>query len=271
MDMFSLKGKIAVVTGALGLIGKQHCYALAEAGAHVVVTDRDEELCEAFAEEVNSVSVVEAFGIGSDITERDSLLGLRRTVLEKFGGIDILVNNAAINDMFEHPSAAAEQSKFENYPLELWQKSFDVNITGMFLCSQILGSEMAEQRGGSIINIASTYALVAPDQSLYQKPDGTQPFFKSPAYPATKGAVIAFTKYLAAYWGYTGVRVNALCPGGVRNGQEEYFIRKYSARTPLGRMAEPTDYRGALVFLASDASKYMTGSSVVVDGGWTIW
>lgn len=271
MDLFSLRDKVAVVTGALGLIGNHHCYALAEAGAHVVATDLNEATCSSFAAELTSSTKVESIGIASDVTQRSSLEKLREKILQKFGSIDILVNNAAINDMFENPAAAAEQSKFENYPLELWQKSLDVNITGMFLCSQILGRTMAEQGYGSIVNIASTYGLVAPDQSLYRSPDGTQQFYKSPAYPTTKGAVIAFTKFLAAYWGKKGVRVNALCPGGVQNGQDEFFIQNYSSRTPMGRMAQPTDYKGALVFLASDASNYMTGASVVVDGGWTAW
>ncbi len=271
MEMFSLNEKVAIITGALGLIGRQHCYALAEAGAHVVVTDVNAEACVEFAHELNLNTGAKTLGIGADITQRSSVEQLRSSVLGFFDYIDIIVNNAAINDKFESPESAAEQSKFESYPLELWQRSFDVNVTGMFLCSQVLGSVMAERGTGSIINVASTYGLVAPDQSLYLRPDGTQPFFKSPSYPATKGAVISFTKYLAAYWGNKGVRVNALCPGGVCAGQEEYFVKNYSKRTPLGRMAEPSDYKGALVFLASDASNYMTGANLVVDGGWTAW
>jgi NAD(P)-dependent dehydrogenase (short-subunit alcohol dehydrogenase family) len=206
-----------------------------------------------------------------DVTDPKSIQSVRDETLQKFGHIDILVNNAAINDMFETPALAAEQSKFENYPLEMWQKSLDVNVTGIFLCSQIIGTEMAKQRKGSIINVASTYGIVAPDQSLYRNPNGEQLFYKSPAYPTTKGAVIAFTKFLAAYWGNSGVRVNALSPGGVENGQDEYFISNYSRKTPLGRMAKPTDYKGAIVFLASEASGYMTGANLVVDGGWTAW
>jgi len=271
MDNFSLHNKTAVVTGALGLIGRQHCIALAEAGAHVVVTDLDAFECHAFAEELRIATGTEAVGAACDITQRASVEKLRNAALDAFKHIDILVNNAAINDMFEDPAAIAEQSKFENYPLDLWQRSFDVNVTGMFLCSQILGSVMAAKKSGVVINIASTYGLVAPDQSLYRNPDGSQAFYKSPSYPATKGAVISFTKYLAAYWGSCNVRVNALCPGGVENGQEEFFIRQYAQRTPLGRMARPTDYKGVLVFLAGDASQYMTGATVVVDGGWTIW
>lgn len=270
-ELFSLKNKVAIVTGALGLIGKQHCIALAEAGANVVVTDMNIEACELFAHELSGATLTKAIGVGADITSPVSVKQLCSSIINTFGGIDILVNNAAINDKFETPAAAAEESKFENYPLELWQKSIDVNVTGMFLCTQILGSLMADRRNGSIINIASTYGMVAPDQSLYRTPDGTQPFYKSPSYPTTKGAVISFTRFVAAYWGEKGVRVNALSPGGVENGQDDNFIKNYASRTPLGRMAAPNDYQGALVFLASDASRYMTGANLVVDGGWTVW
>jgi NAD(P)-dependent dehydrogenase (short-subunit alcohol dehydrogenase family) len=255
------------VTGALGLLGKQHCYALAEAGSNVVVCDLDELECMKFASQLNT----ESFGINLDVTNKESIIKAKDKVLSKFGKIDILVNNAAINDMFENPAAALEQSKFENYPLELWEKSLRVNITGVFLCSQVFGNEMIKQRSGSIINIASTYGTVAPDQSLYEDENGEQTFYKPPAYSTTKGAVISFTKYLAAYWGNSGVRVNTLSPGGVENHQEEFFKKNYSSRTPLGRMASPTDYKGALIFLASDASGYMTGANLVVDGGFTIW
>ncbi len=267
LSLFSLKNKVAVVTGALGLLGKQHCFALSEAGASVIVCDLDGAACNDFAFSLEG----ESLGAGVDITSPDSIKELKANILNKYKKIDILVNNAAINDMFENPSAAAELSKFENYPLELWNKSLSVNITGTFLCSQIIGSQMADQGSGSIINIASTYGLVAPDQSVYQKEDGSQSFYKSPAYPATKGAVISFTRFLAAYWGNKGVRVNCLSPGGVENRQDEYFINNYSRKTPLGRMAAPSDYKGAIVFLSSDASSYMTGANLIVDGGWTAW
>lgn len=266
-ELFSLNNKVAIVTGALGLIGKHHCSALAEAGANVVVVDLDIGECKTFAEALP----VESIGVGADVTDSDSIKKLRDIVLNRFESIDILVNNAAINDMFENPQAAEELSMFENYPLEMWQKSLDVNITGTFLCSQIIGTEMAKRGKGSIINIASTYGMVAPDQSIYKKPDGSQSFYKSPAYPATKGAIVNFTRFLAAYWGNKGVRVNSLSPGGVENNQDDFFIINYSQKTMLGKMAKPFDYKGAIVFLASDASLYMTGANLIVDGGWTAW
>jgi NAD(P)-dependent dehydrogenase (short-subunit alcohol dehydrogenase family) len=267
LSLFSLNNKVAIVTGAIGLLGKQHCLALSEAGAIVIVCDLDEKACNEFAFSLEGDNL----GIGVNITSPESINKLKEKVIRKYKKIDILINNAAINDMFENPARAAELSKFEYYPLELWNKSLDVNVTGTFLCSQIIGSQMAEQRYGSIINIASTYGIVAPDQSIYKKEDGSQTFYKSPAYPVTKGAVISFTKFLAAYWGDKGVRVNSLSPGGVENNQDEYFIRNYSQRTPLGRMAAPSDYKGAIVFLASEASAYMTGANLIVDGGWTAW
>lgn len=266
-ELFSLKGRTAVVTGALGLIGRQHCEALAEAGAAVIVADLSYEGCRDFADKLGNNSS----GFAIDVTSKDSLNTLLTYVTKTYGNLDILVNNAAINDKFENPSSALEDSMFENYPLDLWQKSIDVNITGVFLCSQVLGTKMARQGKGSIINVASTYGIVAPDQSIYRNYNGNHEFYKSPAYPAAKGAVISFTKFLAAYWGNKGVRVNALSPGGVKNNQKEFFIKNYSSRTPLGRMAAPSDYKGALVFLASDASSYMTGANLIVDGGWTAW
>jgi NAD(P)-dependent dehydrogenase (short-subunit alcohol dehydrogenase family) len=265
MELFSLNGKTAIVTGALGLIGRKHCEALAQAGANVVVADLNGKQAQQFATGLGEQHT----GISVDVTSKDSLNAALETIQSKYESIDILVNNAAINDMFENPELAAEQSAFENYPLSSFQKSLDVNVTGVFLCSQVFGTVMAGQGSGSIINVASTYGMVGPDQTIYRTQCGEQKFYKSAVYPVTKGAVINFTRFLAAYWGNKGVRVNTLSPGGVENSQDEYFIQNYSAKTLLGRMAQSSDYQGALIFLASDASAYMTGANLVVDGGWT--
>jgi NAD(P)-dependent dehydrogenase (short-subunit alcohol dehydrogenase family) len=265
MQLFSLQNKVAIVTGALGLIGQKHCEALAQAGASVVVADMDLSNCQTFAAQLSG----DHLGLAVDVTSPDSLQAAKSAILERWGKIDVLVNNAAINDMFENPAMAGELSKFENYPLSAFQKSIDVNVTGVFLCAQVFGTVMAQQGSGSIINVASTYGLVGPDQNIYRNAQGEQQFFKSAAYPVTKGAVVNFTRFLAAYWGKNGVRVNTLSPGGVENSQDDFFVQNYSAKTPLGRMAQSSDYQGALVFLASEASAYMTGANLVVDGGWT--
>ncbi|WP_437301221.1 SDR family oxidoreductase [Sorangium sp. So ce426] len=263
---FSLDGRVAVVTGALGLLGRHHCRALRDAGARVIAADLDHAACERFAAEEGL-----AAGLGVDITRRAAVERLTDAALARFDRIDVLVNNAAVNDKFESPAASAELSRFESYPIELWQRALDVNVTGTFLCCQVIGAHMARRRRGSIVNIASTYGVVAPDQSIYRRPDGTQSFYKSPAYPATKGAVLSLTRFAAAYWGANGVRVNAISPGGVEAGQEGYFIENYARKTPLGRMAKPDDIAGALLYLASDASSYVTGVNLLVDGGFTAW
>jgi NAD(P)-dependent dehydrogenase (short-subunit alcohol dehydrogenase family) len=267
---FNLAGRVAVVTGAVGLLGRHHCRALQRAGARVVVSDLDADACARFAAELDREGV-EALPLALDVTSAESLERAKATIVSRCGRLDVLVNNAAINDMVESPEVPAELARFERYPLELWNRSLSVGLTGTFLCCQKLGALMAERGGGSIINIASTYGIVAPDQALYRKPDGSQAFWKTPAYPVVKSAVIGLTRFVAAYWGRQGVRVNCISPGGVENGQEEWFSSAYAQRTPLGRMARPGDLAGALVFLASDASTYVTGANVVVDGGWTIW
>ena len=264
-EMFNLSGKVALVTGALGLIGKEHCKALAQAGATVIVADLSIAQCVDFASTLGSHSK----GIALEITVESEVEKCADWVEKEFGRLDILVNNAAINDHFQTSSNLLSLSSFENYPVDMFQKSWEVNVKGLFLCSQKFGKIMLKNKQGSIINIASTYGVVGPDQSLYKDENGQQLFFKTPAYPTTKGAVINFTRYLAAYWGEQGIRVNTLSPGGVENGQTDFFMQQYSAKTLLKRMAKPDDYAGALVFLASDASSYMTGANLVVDGGFT--
>ena len=269
MSDFKLDGKVAIVTGALGLLGREHCAALARAGARVVCADLDGEACRALAETLMQGNRRAALGVALDITEPDSVEALGERTLGAFGSVDVLVNNAAIDDKYS--SDASVDSSFEHYSVERFRRVLDVNVTGTFLCSQRIGRRMVARGSGSIINIASTYGVVAPQQDLYRRPDGSQAFFKSAAYPTSKGAVLQFTRFLAAYWGRAGVRVNALSPGGVAQDPDPHFRAEYAARTPLGRMAEPSDYHGALVFLASDASAYMTGANLIVDGGWTAW
>jgi NAD(P)-dependent dehydrogenase (short-subunit alcohol dehydrogenase family) len=269
MNSFNLDGKVAIVTGALGLLGREHCSALAAAGARVVVTDLNGEACREVAATLTASHRVPAIGVPADVTDADAVEALGERVLGAFGRVDVLVNNAAIDDKFA--ANASDESRFEHYPVERFRRILDVNVIGTFLCSQRIGRRMAARQSGSIINIASTYGIVAPQQALYRREDGSQSFFKSPAYPTSKGAVLQFTRFLAAYWGKAGVRVNALSPGGVAQDPDPHFRAEYAARTPLARMAEPSDYRGALLFLASSASAYMTGANLVVDGGWTSW
>ncbi len=266
----SLGGKVAIVTGAAGLLGREHCVAFARAGASVVVADLEAAAPERVAATLAAEYGVRALGVAVDITDPGSVTALHERVRHELGEVDVLVNNAAIDDKFT-TTDALEQSRFENYALERFRRSLDVNVTGTFICCQCIGARMAERGRGSIINVASTYGVVAPNQSLYLRPDGTQAFFKSAAYPTTKSAVLGLTRFLAAYFGPRGVRVNALSPGGVEAGQDAWFQAEYARRTPLGRMAERTDYHGAVVYLASDASAYMTGANLVVDGGFTIW
>jgi NAD(P)-dependent dehydrogenase (short-subunit alcohol dehydrogenase family) len=267
-DASSLAGRAAVVTGALGLLGRRHCDALAAAGAHVVVVDLDEAGCLERARELTLRHEVSALGVATDITDAAQVKALLGATLEAFGVVDVLVNNAAVDEKVER---GGDPTPFEEFPLPAWERALQVNVTGAFLCCQVLGGAMARRGCGSIVNVASTYGVVAPDQSLYRAPDGRQAFLKSAAYPTTKAALLGLTRYLAAYWGGSGVRVNALSPGGVENGQPEHFVAEYARRTPLGRMARPDDYAGALLFLASDASAYVTGTNLIVDGGFTTW
>lgn len=271
-EKFDLTGRVAVVTGGVGLLGAEFCKTLAEAGAAVAVVD----LNGAAAEKVAAALVADGYrakAVPTDITKPESVNAMVETVVREFGRLDILVNSAALDPKFD-PDAAAKgiaPGAFEDYPLEQWNAALNVNLTGMFLVTQACVRQMnAQGQKGSIINICSTYGLNGPDQRIYIK-DGKRVAFKPVYYTVTKGGVLGFTKYLAAYYASTEIRVNALTPGGVFNNHEEYFVKNYSAKTILGRMAKKDEMNGALLFLASDASSYMTGNNVVVDGGWTAW
>jgi NAD(P)-dependent dehydrogenase (short-subunit alcohol dehydrogenase family) len=271
-EKFDLSGRVAVVTGGVGLLGAEFCRTLAEAGAGVAVVDLNGSASQAVADSLTD-SGYKALALSTDITRPDSVNAAVEKVLSTFGSLDILVNSAALDPKFD-PEAVNKgitPGAFEDYPLDLWNSALNVNLTGMFLMTQACVKPMLEQgKKGSIINICSTYGLNGPDQRIYIK-DGQRVAFKPIYYTVTKAGVMGFTKYLAAYYAETEIRVNALTPGGVFNNHEDYFVKNYSAKTILGRMAKKDEMNGALLFLASDASSYMTGNNVVVDGGWTAW
>ncbi len=271
-DKFDLRDRVAVVTGGVGLLGTEFCKTLAEAGASVAVVDLNGDAAKKVADALTKDGY-RAKAIQTDITKPDSVSAMVASVLSNFRRLDILVNSAALDPKFD-PDAAAKgiaPGAFEDYPLEQWNAAMNVNLTGMFLVTQVCVKPMiAQGKKGSIINICSTYGLNGPDQRIYIK-DGKRVAFKPVYYTVTKAGVMGFTKYLAAYYAGSEIRVNALTPGGVFNNHEDYFVKNYSAKTILGRMAKKDEMNGALLFLASDASSYMTGNNVVVDGGWTAW
>jgi NAD(P)-dependent dehydrogenase (short-subunit alcohol dehydrogenase family) len=273
---FDLTDRVAIVTGGPGLLGKEFCRTLAEAGASVVVADINATGVNALATTLIQ-SGYHCLGIATDITQPESVQNLVDETLTAFGRLDILVNSAALDPKFD-PQALAEIAKqgtitgaFEDYPLDSWKAALDVNLTGMFLCCQAAVKPMlAQGRKGSIINICSTYGLVGPDQRIYQR-QGKQTSFKPVYYSVTKAGVLGLTHYLSTYYAGTEIRVNALTPGGVFNHHDETFLKAYTARTVMGRMANKDEMNGALLFLASDASSYMTGSNLIIDGGWMAW
>jgi 2-deoxy-D-gluconate 3-dehydrogenase len=267
--LFDLTGRVAVVTGGAGLLGTEFCCTLAEAGACVGVVDLNEGTAYALADQL-SAQGRSVIGIGCDVANPDSTQAMVNAALKAFGRLDILVNCAALDPKFDPQHGEEHTNSFEDYPLEAWNQAVSVNLTGMFLCCQAAVRPMLAQGKGSIINICSTYGLVGPDQRIYQRP-GEAPRYKPVFYSVTKAGVLGLTRYLATYYAGTEIRANALTPGGIYNDHDETFLRAYSARTVMGRMARRDEMNGALLFLASDASSYMTGANLVVDGGWTAW
>lgn len=271
MHLFDLRDRVAILTGGAGLLGQQYAMALATAGAHVVVADINGQLADQLANKITEETGTKAIGVATDVASKSSVNGLVDQTLTTFDRVDILINNAALDPKFDIQSADQHVNAFEDFPLELWNQSLNVNITGMYLCAQAVSKPMLNQGKGVIINVSSIYGLVGPDQRLYKRSDTDIPTYKPVTYSVTKSAVLGLTHYLATYWGSKNIRVNTLTPGGVFNNHDEEFVKRYSYRTPLGRMAHKSEYCGALLFLASDASSYMTGGNLVVDGGWTAW
>lgn len=268
-DKFNLKDRTAVVTGGAGLLGKEFCRTLAQAGALVVVADLNETAAQQVADTLNREGL-RACAVSVDVTSPESVRAMVSAALDASGRLDVLVNSAAKDPKFDSSQQGQHGNTFEDFPVDAWREALDVNLTGMFLCCQAAVRPMVAQDHGSIINICSTYGLVGPDQRIYEKP-GQPRQYKPAYYSVTKSGVLGMTRYLATYFAGKNVRANALTPGGIYNNHDELFNDNYSARTVIGRMAHLDEMNGALLFLASDASSYMTGSNLVVDGGWTAW
>ena len=271
-NMFDLTGRVAVITGGTGLLGQQHAEAIASAGGIPVSADiRVDNV------DPQSRAWKERFGdlagaIRVDITRPESVKALLVEILSRYGRVDILINNAANNPKMEKTSDV-EFSRLENFPLNQWEADIAVGLTGAFLCAQIIGNEMAKRKSGVIVNIASDLAVIAPDQRLYHQPglpEGQQPV-KPVTYSVVKTGLLGLTRYLATYWAEMGIRVNAISPGGVYNNQPDDFVQRLTNLIPLGRMANMDEYQAAILFLCSDASAYMTGANLVVDGGRSCW
>jgi NAD(P)-dependent dehydrogenase (short-subunit alcohol dehydrogenase family) len=271
-QLFTLSGRVAVVTGGAGLLGYHHGAILAAAGAHVVLLDLPATEPASRAAQIAATHGVECLGLTTDVTNEASVSDASGRVMAKFGRIDILINNAANN-----PKVGDAQgltwSRLENLPLDVWDADIRVGLTGAFLCSRIFGAEMAKRRAGVIVNVASDLAVIAPDQRLYRVenlPEDQQPV-KPVTYSVVKSALLGLTRYLATYWSGANIRVNAISPGGVLDGQPEVFLSRLKQLIPMGRMANRDEYQGAILFLCSDASSYMTGTNLVIDGGRTCW
>ena len=257
-ELFLVKNKVVIITGGAGMLGKEYASALSAAGARVILFDikDDPRLPPEMSVQYKKV----------DITDRAAVFSAAAEAEKEYGRIDVLINNAAMDAVPGSPESKGQFSPYEDYPAALWEKELAVGLSGALFCTQAVVPVMKRQGSGSIINISSTNGLVAPDNRIYDAGK-----FKSIGYATVKGAMLNFTRAWASYLRGTGIRVNTLTPGGVYAGQPDDFIRAYEERTILGRMADKTDYDGAILFLASDASRYMTGANLVVDGGWTAW
>lgn len=268
-QQFELNNQVSVVTGATGILGKRFCAGLAEFGAKVAVVDLDEKQAIEYAKYLQDIYGTECIGLACDVSQTDSVKNMAKCIEKSLGPIDILHNNAA--------TKGSNLKKFfaplEDYSLDTWREIMAVNLDGMFLVAQEIGSRMAKRGKGSIIQTASIYgSTMGPDQNIYEGSEYMGMHINTPpVYSASKGGVVGLTNYLATYWAQKGVRVNTLSPGGIESGQNDVFFNKYSKRIPMQRMAKGDEMVGALIFLASDASSYMTGQNIFIDGGLSAW
>jgi NAD(P)-dependent dehydrogenase (short-subunit alcohol dehydrogenase family) len=267
-NLFNLKGKVALVTGGAGILGQKFCAGLADFGAKVAVVDLHEAAARDVAAQLKVQFDVDSIGLACNVGEPSSVRSMVDEVEARLGPVDVLHNNAA--------TKGSDLSRFftvpEDFPLDVWREVMAVNLDGMFLVAQVVGSRMAARGRGSIIQTASIYGVLGPDSRIYEGSEYLGRAINTPpVYSASKAGVIGLTNYWATHWGSRGVRVNTLTPGGVESGQNAVFSQKYSSRVPLGRMAQAEEMVGALVFLASDASSYIAGQNIVVDGGLSAW
>ena len=272
LQKFRLDNRVAIITGGAGLLGVEHAAAIAEAGGIPVLWDINISAARIHASKISKQFSVECQAFEVDVTSSKSVeKGLTDTI-SNFKKVDILINNAAINPQADETDAK-NWSRYENYPVKIWEKDIAVGLTGAFLCSQIVGSYMAEAGKGVILNIASDLGVIAPDQRIYKKEglSKNQQPVKPVTYSVIKHGLIGLTKYLATYWADMGVRANSISPGGVYTNQPEEFVDKVKNLIPMGRMAEKDEYKAAIIFMVSDASSYMTGTNLVIDGGRTCW
>ena len=274
LERFKIKDKVCIITGGAGLLGRRHSAAVIEGEGIPVILDVSSEALKAATEELVSQypnAVVETYKV--DITKEEELIVIRDDLLKKYGHIDILINNAANNPKMEEASKNLGNIRFDNFPMDIWLGDIAVGLTGAFLCSKVFGKAMEAQRAGVILNISSDLGVIAPDQRIYRK-DGLEEeeqTIKPVTYSVIKHGLIGLTKYLATYWADKNIRVNAVCPAGVENGQGEEFMDKLTNLIPMGRMANVEEYQCTVLYMISDASSYMTGSTVIVDGGRTCW
>jgi NAD(P)-dependent dehydrogenase (short-subunit alcohol dehydrogenase family) len=259
-----LKDKVVVLTGATGRLGRHYADVISETGAHVVLVDLDQSACEALAEELASRHGTSPLGVSVDITDKDAVFQAVEGIIDRYGEIDILINNAAAQQLAVFDG---DLCSFVDFPLEVWQSNLDVNLTGAFLCCQAVGRNFEERGAGVILNIGSIYGVVACDQRIY----GDTGINSSIACETPKRGLINFARYLASWWQGKNIRVNCVSPGGVFNDQGQPFLDNYLSRTMLKRMANPDDLASAVLFLISDASGWITGENLIVDGGWSAW
>lgn len=274
LKSFEIKDRIIVITGGAGFLGRKHAEAVLDGGGIPVLLDISEEYLDKAKKELEmqySTPVVEIYCC--DITKRENIEKVLEDILKKYNRVDGLINNAANNPKVEAKSANMKNIRFENFPIETWMDDIAVGLTGSFLCAQVFGGAMAKQGKGVVLNISSDLGIIAPDQRIYRKEglSEEEQTVKPVTYSVIKHGLLGLTKYLATYWAGSGVRSNALCPAGVFNNQNEEFLSKLTNLIPMGRMADSEEYKGTILYLLSDASSYMTGSTVIVDGGRTCW